>query len=1408
VVTTTLSLPLASPANLTVAFFSSVIAAMQSGSQASSGASALQSATGGVVPTFSISAARLSSNFTLGGSSTSLSAQEIRLLTAALSDSLGVTTSDITLTQVSPNGTSPVLVLVTVVVPGADATEAQSAADGLAQLDPSVAASVVASVAWINCSQPALLLDVVMSAPVAVGGSATATLTAVGTVTSDAGAALVASGLPTFLSTQQPPPRLSFLPPQPPRPPPPPPLPFAPPPQPPPAAPPSPLAGNVPVSTTVLSVAYDPYKLLPSASVVVTLSFSQGDAVFHPTDLQTPLTFTLPPSAAASNGTYSGSSFTPISPDVCQYFNTSTGAYDTAGCVALPTPPPGLSVSWNTNGSTPNDASLAALWTLSGPLAANCTSTVLDCSDPRDSATAVRLNPNDKSSGFGSCNNATSGAVRIFSGEFCALWKPQTGAAALSSCHWNVTVQNFVGPGCAGAGGNGTTASPPLTQCACRHATDFTSSPPLVISAATPKDLVDFSPADIWTRLRLLLYIVGSIFVGMHVFSLVGAVRDREIRRRTLAALQELEFVSPGKEGGGSLRPPVALYLVAQVGLASPVGTVHGTLATLANLAGITPARIRMSMPEQLVPLFTRLDVLEDMLPACSKMQQAAPMEPRVDRHASSHALRQVVGHLGGFDDKVAVARLSKSLHCKETNNSGNTVGVDYLEPKSKPKSATNVELSEMPTKPPPRITGSSGTTIPGPLPGVGREVLFSTALVISFIQHNKLIEEEQLIKQRLATAALFAPYPELMPPCCAEFNDLVDMLLVFWLNNNISCNGNWARGGWVSSAMLWRLILLGYTGKVSAEAAAESFIDREQMKQSNNKHANVPKEGTTLKFGTPHSGDVATAWWKMSDSLAVALQSHCMLETATSCPLAFEPKAALLSAHRPPDLSDRAWTTALAAARLMQLKVSWLVTSPLEMAHGQHPATLLDAALAWLAAEGQLPCGLDAVVEAACAQVKEWDVHQAQRQTKLRKELVHPRFYAYRPLSRMLGIFASLLFTLRTKHETFSLVLNPYVAELRYRQKAFTLATSIITLLTVQIFFYYSRSKNCCEEVRLSFGCVADTTVDCAVPGTSIGGGQDGGGSADCVKLLNYAPPDWECSAFPADGVLRDTLLCALISVACAKPLLTWLEFLFIAQNESHTRGRTGVRWLSATGLVKLFGGKPGWRYSARQVTAHELQVATAVSLKELILEKLDRKIEAWLSRCKSKPKEGGGAQHRKINTDDMEASIKPRHARSDVESVTEERVEEEKEVEEEAEAEVEEESVLELKVHNEGTRRRKPFPHSLVFVYTAWAIMLWIIFAYGELIANLSGPNTALSFTSTWGLSYALDQCMSTLTMMHTALIMQAVTPVVNQFVVGVHAWFGMHMDFLSAHAALRGRSIRNVNQFTRFHARVWGD
>ena len=1523
---------MATPAALSSATYTSIVAAMTLGATSATApaVAALSNATGGTQASFSVAATRLVSNISVVTGSPWVSA-DTAVLGAQLAESLAVAPANVVLAQVSPVNATTVVLTATVTVPGSNAATVLAVAAGLGNV--SAIRAVVNSLphsggnVTMTSTSPGLLIDVTMTTAVAVNGSATSTLAAVGAVASLAGSALVQAGLPALVTTPAPPSRVSFLPPQPPSPPPLPPPPPTPPPAAPSSPPPAPAApASSAMATTLLSVAYDPYSLLPSASSVVALSFTQqgSGSAYHPSDLTTPITFTLPPSTAPGG-------------DVCQFFNTTTGTYDTTGCVTLPTPPAGLAVAFDPTATTPSDAALAASWTISGPLAAGCTSTVLDCGGA-DAGRAVRLNPANEDDGFGSCNNQTT-PVRIFSGQFCALWQPApAGGGNSTACHWNTTVQNFVGAGCA-AGlsvtpGTNSTSQPP-TQCSCRHATEFASSPPLTISTVSPKDLVDFNPAEIWTRLRPLVIILLFAFGGMQVMTAIGYYRDLGIKRATLAAIHEIEYHPPGRDKRPDGAP--VLWLIAQRGLDKPVGVVRGSLVHFANIIGVPPARLRLALPEEYVPLL--LDGQHDGL--VSK-QAVAALDPTVGDHASCNAVRQITGHMAGFDEEHAEEQIPKHAAALAAAAKNARRETRRLEKRRLRKEAKLVELqqeaeaaararaaaaanaattsvaarasaggSPSPASQPPDPVLSaqlnllnmfdvgaalhraqhqfSFASLPGlPIPGLAggdaeleaklaakqaemaaaheaamqaqreqlqheqeqlaaaqaaavvearraaeeaevarlkaagltKEVCFSSALVLSYLQHNQLLPHEELLARRSAGAAMFDPHAEaLLPPYCTSFLDLTDCLLGMWLQANIS-----KADKWIPKTQLWRLVLLCHPGRVPRDRAAAALMppggdNGEAQQQQPPKRASstaslaVPgaKGGSPVKEKSfrgraaevdeenEEDETVPAAYWAMSDSLAVALQAHVTADddpaAFSACPLAFTTAAALRSPSRPAGVSERAWTTALVAARLAALPIGWLMTGTEEVEEeGVHPCTLLDAAITWLHACARPACGVDALLKAAGEQVKEWDKSQEERCKALRKQgFAHPRYFAFRRPPKLLSFFASMMWTLRTKHETFSFFTNPFVSELRYYQKAVVTVTAVIGLLSVQIWFYYSHANNCCQQVRLSFGCVADTTVDCAVPGTNTGGGQAGGGSADCTKLMTYADPGWTCTAFPADGVLRDTILAALISIACTMPLNSWLEFLFIVQNEAGTRARAGARWLTASGLVKLFGGKPGWRYATRPVRMAELEVATANNMKELVLEQIDKKVAALFSCGKKTQKEEEEPESPEEDIALVKAGtgkIPPSPLGAEVEHGP---------------------KAGAARPSKKEPRIKFSLPHGFIFAYFSWGIMTWFIFAYGILIANLSGPKDAVSFTNTWGVSYALDQARSTLPMVQSALVMQAVMPFVKMYIVATPAWWSSHLDFLSVHATMEplqpgfGRFAR-INEYTRFHAKTW--
>lgn len=165
----------------------------------------------------------------------------------------------------------------------------------------------------------------------------------------------------------------------------------------------------------------------------------------------------------------------PNSSATCVYWNATLQGYSNVGCIALPNPSPrGVALAFPPNASAPTDAALAGLWTATGGVAANCLSTVIDCSSPDwtpqypdladpfgyPAITCPNISSNPaRWTPAGSLAPPTPPSLRVFSGARCALFRPGNAA----NCYWDATLQVFTGAGCV--------ASVAPADCACRHLT-------------------------------------------------------------------------------------------------------------------------------------------------------------------------------------------------------------------------------------------------------------------------------------------------------------------------------------------------------------------------------------------------------------------------------------------------------------------------------------------------------------------------------------------------------------------------------------------------------------------------------------------------------------------------------------------------------------------------------------------------------------------------------------------------------------------------------------------------------------------------------------------------------------------------------------------------------------------------
>jgi hypothetical protein len=342
------------------------------------------------------------------------------------------------------------------------------------------------------------------------------------------------------------------------------------------------LASSANVTTTFMALSFDPWAANgTNVSSVTRLQFSANNVSVPIAGLTTPLTFTLP----AVNLSDAASGALPA----CVWYDEDTASYDTAGCITRPTRYPAAhNVSWALDNKTfASDAALVGAWRIEGALAEGCADTALDCSAAADRARGgITLDPTDASSPRIGCGARAAGGLRVFSGAACALWRPGNAAG----CHWNATWQRFDGDGCVSA---------PLTECACRHATDFASAP-VVISTASASDLVSFTVVDVVTKLRLLLIVIVVLFSGMHVVAGLGYIQDTRLRASLLASLRapRAGMAAVPFEAGA-----VHVWRFQQTPLREgEVGAVRGSLVALAAIVGLPVARLRCALPEELLP--------------------------------------------------------------------------------------------------------------------------------------------------------------------------------------------------------------------------------------------------------------------------------------------------------------------------------------------------------------------------------------------------------------------------------------------------------------------------------------------------------------------------------------------------------------------------------------------------------------------------------------------------------------------------------------------------------------------------------------------------------------------------------------------------------------------------------------
>jgi hypothetical protein len=336
-------------------------------------------------------------------------------------------------------------------------------------------------------------------------------------------------------------------------------------------------------------------KLLSTAAStgVTRLAFANGDGSAIPVANQLkPITFTLPSVDDAAAGSRRPVLAAGQEQAACQFWSPADGAYKQQGCIGVPNPaPPNATLSFIPEYLTPDDTSLIAAWQIEGPIADGCCSFLLNCSDPAHANMTVPLDPyRPLSQPVVRCSDLTAPSVfsgtfalRLFTGSDCALWNPNN----TYGCWWDATKQTFAGDGCVSQG---------PTRCMCRHLTDFASTRKPTIKTASLSDMTALSPGDLITKLKFLFVTVMVLFGGMCCGAIMGAVLDRNERKSLLTRLQQAECGFRSGPGGSWL------WRLEQDPLGAELGKPHGTAMQLSAVFGMPFMRLRLALPEAMLP--------------------------------------------------------------------------------------------------------------------------------------------------------------------------------------------------------------------------------------------------------------------------------------------------------------------------------------------------------------------------------------------------------------------------------------------------------------------------------------------------------------------------------------------------------------------------------------------------------------------------------------------------------------------------------------------------------------------------------------------------------------------------------------------------------------------------------------
>ena len=1069
-------------------------------------------------------------------------------------------------------------------------------------------------------------------------------------------------------------------------------------------------AGSAAVITNFRSLAFDPYgntnssgngtappaSNLSTVGGVTRLAFSTANGTLEVANATTPITFTLPLVSAAPGSLVQG---------VCSFYDTVAQAYSTNGCIGVPNPgPPGHTLAFIPGYQTPNDTSLASSWTITGSLLAGCTSTIIDCNLP--SPPVIYPNPKQPLAVPAvSCPaNATKPPVlRVYYGAACQIWQPTNAL----NCSWDNIKQAFVGTGCVPTGN--------VTQCMCRHLTDFAAARAPVLTTCSLSDMLSLNPADIVTKLRILFIVVITLFGCMNLGAVVGAFLDAQEHRNSV-----LRLTKPAT--GFVLVPPhyassrdtllseipdegVWTWTFEQAPLMSLVESPRGSGPTLALAMSMPYFRLRLAIPEEL----------------CASGSTLGEALGRQEGLSASFLNTSVDIHDQAFN--VMMHRRAAALKIPSMGGSTRFENIVALPGK---KAATNPSSMAF------KVTRMA-----------------PTALVMAFMTITHALPLAELSRRKADAARFF--HGVRAPGIDHDFHSLMRLFMGMLSEGNLS-----DKSYWLEKAQLWRLLLLQHSDgsfdvcqSLAIALQAHAPVDAADEEQHHKKKGEEESElddviGDEWEVGAPEGA----------------------IPAITDDPIVFSLGAIMEAMPRPLfELwydgvdAQRVWATVLAQACMEEFDVSWLASDE----EDRHERTAVDAADAWLREQAKLHPTLSELLRSgrlkasADSAREKWDDLMKKKVGAMRSSKVILR---YRLTTHAQRAAATFVHSLMTEHDQFSTFLDTSSSTARW-QRWMILMTLVAEALLISIWFYQSRSAQCCTEIRAILNCESPTsclgfTGSCSDLQSQFATLQGpwvyGTPPSEHQYLTDYA-----CHAFPDDAYPLDQLLVGLISFAVAIPVAMFLARCFEVANENDDEPEAWLEmpdgWVKYA-LKAAFGMKPhgDWHYT-RAVQQPDLKPCQSGIVRWMVRRGDEMptttilRLLAWvwnsLCRC-VRPEEEGGAG-------------------------------------DEGEEEEEDESGGSL-------IKRLYALAGLVGVYLCWAIFSWFIFTYGMLIYRQMGDQAQKKFTQSWGVNFGVGSASEWQDVAQAAIQAAVIVVILDMLhITRDGSWFEQQVDFLSTQASL---------------------